>query len=127
MDQEHAKKLGAHLRVAREAKGLSVRGLEARTGVDDGTIVRIEQGRFAAPAPDKLAALAAGLDLPLADVFALADYAVPADLPSFTPYLRTKYRDLPDSAVADMERYFARLAKKHGLDPNGPAPGQDET
>lgn len=126
MKPEQAKELGQFLRTSRQAKGLSIRGLEAIAGVDDGTIVRIEQGAFASPAPEKLAALAAALEVPLADVFALADYPLPTELPSFTPYLRSKYRDLPDSAVADMERYFARLAKKHGFDPNGPAPGQDE-
>ena len=93
----------------------------------DVTVLRFEQGAFAAPAPDKLARLAAALGLTLADVYALADYAVPNDLPSFTPYLRTKYRDLPKDDIAAIERYAANLARKHGVNLSGPAPGEDES
>jgi len=53
----------------------------------------------------------------------VAGYPVIEDLPSFTPYLRAKY-DLPDSAVSEMERFFARLAKKHGV--QGPTGREDE-
>lgn len=126
MNPEQAKQLGAYLREARQAAGMSGPALAAAAGIDQATVVRLEQGAFANPTPEKLAAIGKALDLPLADIFTLADYPMPTELPSFTPYLRSKYRDLPDSAVADMERYFEKLAKKHGFDPNGPAPGQDE-
>jgi transcriptional regulator with XRE-family HTH domain len=126
MNPEQAKELGRQLRARRDDLGLSLRDLEKLAGVDNGTIVRIEQGAFAAPAPDKLSRIAEALKLSLADVFALADYAVPDDLPTFAPYLRTKYRDLPAPAVAELERSFKRIAKRHGIDPTGPAPGEDE-
>ena len=71
--------------------------------------------------------LMAIVGLTLADVYAMADYAVPDDLPSFRPYLRTKYRDLPADDVEAIERYAARLAKKHGINLDGPAPGEDES
>ena len=126
MDREQAKELGRRLRARREELELSLRDLERLAGVDNGTIVRIEQGMFTAPAPDKLSRLADALGLTLADVFALADYAAPSQLPSFQPYLRSKYRDLPPEAVEQLERSFQRLAKRHGLDTAGPAPGEDE-
>jgi transcriptional regulator with XRE-family HTH domain len=126
MNPEQAKELGRRLRTRREELELSVRDLERIAGVDNGTIVRIEQGAFAAPAPDKLSRLAEALGLSLADVFALADYAIPSELPSFQPYLRTKYRGLPVEAVEQLDRTFQRLAKRHGLDQAGPAPGEDE-
>ena len=126
MKPNQAKELGRHLRDRRNELGLSQRDLEKLTGIDNGTIARIEQGAFVAPAPDKLSRLAEGLKLSLADVFALADYAVPSDLPAFTGYLRTKYRDLPAPAVEELERTFARIAKRHGFNPQGPAPGEDE-
>jgi len=126
MDDEQAKALGKVLRDRREALGLSLRQLTQRVSIPDATIVRIEQGAFSAPAPDKLARLADALGLSLADVYALADYAVPSDLPSFKPYLRTKYRDLPAEDVAAIERYATRLARKHGISLDGPAPGEDE-
>ena len=37
------------------------------------------------------------------------------------PFLRR------DTVVAHLERYAARLAKKHGIDLAGPAPGEDES
>lgn len=126
MNPEQAKELGRQLRVRRDELGLSVRDLERLTDVDNGTIVRIEQGAFAAPAPDKLSRIAEALGLSLADVFALAEYSAPSELPSFTPYLRAKYRSLPTKAVAQLQRYFDDLADQYGIDPAGPAPGEDE-
>ncbi len=35
--------------------------------------------------------------------------------------------DLPDEAVAQIEQYAKYLASEHGVDLDGPAPGQDET
>jgi len=127
MDQEQARRLGAHIREARVAKELSSRELARRVGVNDATIVRIEQGAFESPRPHTLAAIAGELSIPLSDVFALADYVVPDELPTFQPYLRAKYGDLPPEAMAELEASFANIAKRHGYDGKGPAPGQDET
>lgn len=126
MDEQQAKALGSRLRTRREELGLSARDLERMADVDNGTIVRIEQGAFAAPRPDKLSRIAEALRLPLADVFALAEYVVPDELPTFAPYLRAKYRELPAKAVNELERYFDDLATRYGIDPAGPAPGEDE-
>jgi transcriptional regulator with XRE-family HTH domain len=126
MDQEQAKELGRQLRARREQLGLSQRGLGKLADVDDATIVRIEQGAFTAPRPEKLRRIAEALDLSLADVFALADYVVPGDLPTFTPYLHAKYRELPPAAVKELKGYFDKLASRYGIDPAGPAPGEDE-
>ena len=126
MDQEQAKELGQRLRARREELGLSLRQLAEQADMNDATIVRIEQGAFAAPAPDKLARIAEALGLSLADVFALAEYAVPDDLPSFQPYLRSKYRDMPREAVDDLNKAFDRIVRRHGYDPAGPQDGEDE-
>jgi transcriptional regulator with XRE-family HTH domain len=127
MDDEQAKTLGNLLRQKREALGLSTRQLGAIAGIDGVTILRFEQGAYAAPRPDKLARVAEALSMTLADIYAMADYAVPADLPSFTPYLRTKYRDLPTEDVDKIQAYAAKLASRHGIDLTGPAPGEDES
>lgn len=127
MEPDQAQRLGQTIRARREELGLSQRQLAAQTGVNDATIVRIERGVFGAPAPDKLSRIAEALDLSLADVFALADYVVPADLPSFQPYLRSRYRELPDEAIEDLDRAFARIVKKHGYTPDGPMDGEDES
>ena len=126
MDQEQARELGRQLRERREAFGLSTRELAERAGTTHTTVARLEQGAFDSPAPDKLSRIADALKLNLADVFALAEYIAPRQLPTFAPYLRTKYRKLPAPAVEELERSFKRIAKRHGFDPDGPAPGQDE-
>ena len=119
MDDQQAKTLGAFLRQKREELGLSTRQLGAITDVDGVTILRFEQGAYAAPRPDKLARVAEALGLSLADVYAMADYAVPSDMPSLMPYLRTKYRDLPAGDVEKIQAYAAKLGRRHGVDLNG--------
>jgi transcriptional regulator with XRE-family HTH domain len=124
MDRDKAKELGEYLRQQREARGASARSVATVVGVDIAQIVRLEQGAVASPKADVLAAIAEYLELPLADVFGLAGYTLPKELPSFKPYLRAKYQELPDEAVDEMERFFARLAKKHGV--TGPVGREDE-
>jgi transcriptional regulator with XRE-family HTH domain len=114
------------VRSRRTELGLSIRQLAEQAGMNFATVARIEQGQFAAPGPDKLARIAEALGLSTADVFGLADYAVPGDLPSFQPYLRTKYRDMPAGAVDDLNQAFERIIKKHGYEPGGPRDQEDE-
>jgi len=127
MDQDHAKRLGALIRQYRAAAGLSLRQLEELTDIDDSLLTRMEQGAILTPAPDKLSRIAEALNLPLADMYAIAGYDSPSELPTLKPYLRTKYRRLPAEAGDQLEAYAERLAKKHGVDLSGPAPGEDET
>ncbi len=124
MTPEEAKRLGALLRAKREASGLTAREVARRAAVDVGTVTRIEQGQILSPRPDSLNALGEVLGIPAADLFATADWLPRNELPTFTPYLRAKYKDFPDEAVAEMETFFGRLAKKHGV--HGPAAGEDE-
>lgn len=56
----------------------------------------------------------------------MANYVVPDDLPSFQPYLRRKYGDMPPQAIEDLDEAFARIAKKYGYRPDGPMAGEDE-
>lgn len=126
MDDQQAKTLGQLLRQRREALGLSSRQLAKLAGTRDTTIMRLERGAFATPAPDKLLRIAEALGLSLADVYALAGYGVPNELPALRPYLRTKYRDLPAPAAAELERYVEQLERKYGFGSHGPVGGEDE-
>lgn len=127
MNPSQAKRLGEWLRERRHEAGIGTTELAKRTGINDATITRIEQGAIASPDPHKLRLISQELDLNLADVYAMAGYAAPTDLPSFQPYLRRKYRDLPDEAIEDLEQAFQRIIKKHGYEPDGPTGGEDET
>lgn len=126
MNPREAKKLGAFIRSAREAQSASQNQMAKAIGVPNSTIMRLERGEILTPRPDLLAAIAESLHVSLADVYALAGYAAPSELPTLAPYLRSKYHDLPESAARSIAAYAKRLAKQHGVDLNGPAPGEDE-
>jgi len=113
------KKLGTILKSHREAAGLTTRALGAKAGVDDSTVVRLEQGIRSSPRPDVLSKLAEALDINLADLFALAGYAVPKDLPSLPAYLKIKYKHLPQPAQDELVSYLKHLHSRYGLDDNG--------
>jgi transcriptional regulator with XRE-family HTH domain len=127
MDENQAKALGKVLTDRREALKWSRKKLAKLIGLPDVTILRIERGEIAAPRAAHLSAIAEGLGLKAADLFAMADYTTPTDLPSIKPYLRTKYRNLPAEDIEAIEKYAARLARKHGIALDGPAPGEDES
>src|SRR5262245_55477922 len=99
MDEDRANRLGSLLRTRRQERNLSTHELSRMIGLNQATIVPLERGEFLIPDPEKLRVIAQALDLNLADVLTLADYPIPTELPSVGPYLRTKYRDLPDEAV----------------------------
>ena len=126
MPPQKAKQLGKYLRTGAKPRGWSARELAERSGVPDSTIVRIESGFIASPRPDKLSKIARALGLSLAEVYSHAEYSVPEGLPTLRPYLRAKYRDLPPEAAEQIQAYAERLAKRHGVNLAGPAPGEDE-
>lgn len=119
--------LGELIRTQREALGLSQNALAKQSGIDVAYISRIESGEIAQPSAPRLARLADELGLGLTETYAAAAQRPESELlPSFTPYLRTKYGELPEEAQERMGRYFARVSKQHGLDFSGPADGEDE-
>src|SRR5487761_1157473 len=127
MDQEQAKRLGDYFRQRRESLGLSQRRLAIISGLNQPTVVRIEDGQFLSPGPDKLKALATALGLNLTDVWSLAGYGFDTDLPSALPFLRARYRALPDDQLNALTVDVAFILQQHGIDPyNHPAPGEDE-
>lgn len=125
--QEQPISVGVLLAERRKALGLSRAEVARRVGITDSSLLRFEDGTISRPRPDVLKTLAETLDLDLADLYAAAGYVQPTSLPSFAPYLRSKYAGLPASATRELEASFARIAAKHGYDPRGPNPGEDET
>ena len=121
MKSEQAGQLGQLLRARREACGMSTHRLAAAAEMDQATVVRFEAGSIVAPSPDKLSRIADVLGLSGADVFALAGYTVPSDLPSLRPYLLTQHPGLLDEDLDKIETYIGRLIKKRGIQPAGAA------
>jgi transcriptional regulator with XRE-family HTH domain len=111
----------------RTALGISAAELARRSGVTTGTITRLELAQIASPRAESLRAIAESLGVPASDLFVTADWLPKNELPTFSPYLRSKYKDLPAAAKRELESSFASIAEKYGYDPAGPAPGEDET
>ena len=106
--------------------GLSLPQLEARTGIHNSRLSRWERGIDMPSRPDRLTALASGLELPPSDLYLLAGMDLAPELPSMRPYLRSKYGpQLPPEAIADIDAYSAQVAARYGVS-TGPAPGEDE-
>jgi len=118
--------LGKKITKAREAKNLSIYALAKLSDIHRSTITDLEGGSIRNPSPEILVKLAAQLDLTLADLYSLAGYAVPDELPDFDGYMAAKFRGLPNDAIEEISGHLNYLAAKHGLDPTGPAPGEDE-
>jgi transcriptional regulator with XRE-family HTH domain len=111
MRPDQARALGDYIKDRRSALLLSTRALAARSHVNMATIVRLQQGAFIDPRPETLRAVADGLDVRVSELLLLAGYLIPEDLPDFDKYLRVKYPQLSDEAIAELET----LAQRHGL------------
>jgi transcriptional regulator with XRE-family HTH domain len=106
--------------------GYSTYQVAEAAGARNSTVVRLEQGKFAAPSPEKLARFAEMLDIPLADVYARAGYLIPDELPTFEAYLVAKYGDLPESALVELRDLFEALVNRYGPEDNQSASAIEE-
>ncbi len=125
-DNSRPELLAKRISKARQAKDKSIYALAKETNIHRSTLQLLEAGDIRNPSPEYLARIADALDLKLSDLYPLAGYAVPNDLPDFDGYLAAKFRGLPADAVDELTGHLRYLADKHGLDPKGPAPGEDE-
>ena len=115
----HGKRAIAHiLRRKREALGLSATQVARRANLDPGTVTRIELEQINEPTPASLKAIAGVLDIPVSDLFVVADWIPQGELPSLLPYLRSKYADLPEQVVAELENLLIRVLERgNGTEP----------
>lgn len=120
--------LAGLIRTKREQAAMSAAELARRAKVTTGTITRLELGQIPHPKPATLKSIALALGLPVSDLLASADYLDPGDLPTLTPYLRTKYGHLSDNAQREIAAAFRDIAARHGYNPDttGPDPHEDE-
>jgi transcriptional regulator with XRE-family HTH domain len=126
MEPDQAKRLGNRLQKQRDALELSTRELAKRAGVPQSTVVRLEQGLFLSPRAEKLAAIADALGLDPTAILKLAKYPSLTAMPAPRTYLRAKYRDLNSDQIEALHRDVQRVLEKHGINPSGPEPGEDE-
>ena len=123
---EIRRRLGDFIRKRREDLGISMSELERRTGIHQSRLSRWERAIDMPTRPERLTALAQGLQVPATDLYLLAGMELSPELPSMQPYLRSKYgTQLPPEAIADIEAYSRQVAGRYGVS-TGPGPGEDE-
>lgn len=120
------RRLGDMLKQRRLALGLSASEVARRAGIDKHTYINLENAERGRPAMESVQVIADALAIPIADVFAITGWLPRTDLPSFRPYLRTKYNHMPEAALKDMEAYFDQIASRYDVS-NGPNNKEDET
>ncbi len=123
MSDDERQALADLIREHREAAEISASELARRAGIDKGLLTLLDQKKIAQPKVDTLRAIAQALDIPIADMFATTNWLPQNALPSLQPYMRAKYEDLPDEAVAEVEQFIANLSTKYR---RGPQAGEDE-
>jgi transcriptional regulator with XRE-family HTH domain len=101
-----------------------MRQVAADAGFNVATVSQLEAGSILSPQPDTLRAIAQVLDLNVSDLYAVTDWLPAGELPTLKPYLRAKYRDLDEQAIADIEAYANRRVQRHGG--TGPIDREDE-
>ena len=106
------KTVGALVQRLREQAGLSMGELAEASGIDKASISRIERGEFIKPKEETLTAIAEALGTDPADLLSAAGYTSPTTLPSFRPYLRTKYGHLPADKLAQLEAIFQDISQE---------------
>jgi transcriptional regulator with XRE-family HTH domain len=111
---EQARQLAEIFRSRRTALGLSMREVATAAGFNVATVFQLEAGTNLSPLPDTLRAIAEALSLSVSDLYAVADWLPAGELPTLKPYLRAKYRDLDEQAIADIEAYANQRARRHG-------------
>lgn len=127
MQDHDIQQLADAIRERRQELGLSASEVARRADVAKGTITRLELGQITSPRMDNLRSIADVLQIPLTNLLAESRVLRGSDLPTLQPYLRTKFKDMPERAVREIEEHFRDVAARHGIDINtGPAPGEDE-
>lgn len=126
MSAEDYLHLAGIIREARTEKGYSATQLARQAGIQPSTVTRLEAAQLQHPQPETLVSIARVLELPVTDLFACLNWMPKEQLPSFTPYLRAKYGELPDEVQEKLERDFIKVVQRYGYECNGPQPGQDE-
>lgn len=114
--------LGSKLKELRLKAGLSLRDVSEKSGVDDSLLSKIENGQVKKPTQANLNRLASFYDIEAEELYTLAGYTVSTTLPTYAPYLRSKY-DLPPEAISELRQHFDYVKQKYQSQDNN----DDET
>ena len=112
MTEQQAKRLGELIRASREARGLSLRALEAETGLARTWLVYLEAGRSLEPLPDRLAKVAEALHIDPARIDRVSGNYLARSLPTVRTYFRSKGK-ATSAELDELERVIATVHAKY--------------
>jgi transcriptional regulator with XRE-family HTH domain len=107
---EMRQSVGEIIKEQRETRGLSIAKAASAARVDARWWSRLERGLYQNPDPRSLNRVAKVLELETTELFVAAHFS--DGLPSFAPYLRSRY-DLPPDAVRQLQAHFELLEQKY--------------
>src|ERR1700722_7347435 len=95
--------LGTFIRARRLSREMTLAEAAALSGLHVSYWSKLETGHYKSPSPKNLQTIARIIDVRYEDLYGPAGYDAPDRMPTFGPYLRSKY-SLPNEAVAELER-----------------------
>lgn len=110
MTSEMRTSVGEIIREQRLTKDLSIAKASHAARVDPRWWSRLERGHYQNPDPKSLNRVAKALGLEPTELFVAANFS--DGLPSFVPYLRSRY-DLPPEAIRQLQAHFELLEQKY--------------
>lgn len=108
--------LGQFIKKVRVEKKLTQEEIASKSGLARNYISRLEDDQFKSPSAMVLVRLARGLGVSHEAIFQIAGY-IPkmekTDLPSFDVYMRTKFPELSEGAIKEIEFYKEFIKQKY--------------
>jgi transcriptional regulator with XRE-family HTH domain len=111
-------KLGDYLRESRKATGLTLRGVQSKTGITNGYLSQIESNAVDRPSPNMLFKLAQTYGVDYSDLLVRAGHRIPsesADSSRTTALAGIPLRaleELTEDEAADLRNYLAFIQQK---------------
>lgn len=124
MQPRELRRLANLIRSERARLNMTIVDVAKLADVDRTTITRLENGQLESPRIKTVANVGRALSIPTADLFPTTDAYAANDLPSLTPYLRTKYANLSESDIEELDTFRKQLEARHGA--QGPQNREDE-
>lgn len=112
MNDLQAARLGRLLAQARRNKGMSLRTVAERAGVEHNWLTRVEQGRFNQPAPERITRVIEILGIDPERIDRITKGHVSNSLPGVRTYFRAKY-DLNQEEIDQIESTVKEIQRNH--------------
>ena len=115
MDAENQPGLGRYLRAMREAKGLSLRQVESKSGISNAFVSQMESGKVKQPSPVILYKLAGLYGVPYESLMEIVGYPSPSALttePRSASAVFRRFGEITPTEEAELLDYLSFLRSR---------------